>query len=95
MTTLELLDDALTSKTYLNCQYNEIPYDIKHRNAIQQVDEFINRPSISNILSTCGLYNRIQYYYHKSKGKWYLLMDFTDKDITAIATNRRLIIKQN
>ena len=95
MTTLDLLDDALTSKTYLNCQYNDISYDIKHRNAIQQVDEFINRPSISNILSTCGLYNRIQYYYRKNNDRWYLLMDFTDKDITAIATNRRLIIKQN
>jgi len=58
MRTPNLLDDALTNKNYVNCQQNDIPYSIKHRNAIQKVDEFINRPAISNLLSTCGLNNR-------------------------------------
>ena len=95
MRTPNLLDDALTNKTYVNCQQNDIPYSIKHRNAIQQVDEFINRPAISNLLSTCGLNNKIQYHYRKSQCKWYLVMKFANKDITAIATNKRLIISHN
>ena len=84
MRTPNLLDDALTNKTYVNYQQNDIPYSIKHRNAIQHVDEFINRPAISNLLSTCGLYNKIQYHYRKPQCKWYLVMKFADKDITAI-----------
>ena len=78
---LNLLDDALTNKTYLHCEYNNIPYDIKHRNAIGQVDKFVNRPAISSLLSNCGL--------------CYLVMQFTDKNITAIASNKRLIISNN
>jgi len=92
---LNLLDDALTNKTYLYCEYNYIPYDIKHRNAIGQVDKFVNRPAISSLLSNCGLYNKIEYHYRKTKCKWYLVMQFTDKNITAIASNKRLIISNN
>ena len=92
---IELINDALTNKTYLHCEYNNIPYDIRHRNAIKQVDEFVNKPSISNTLSTCGLYNKLQYYYHKSRCKWYLIMEFYNINITAIATNKRLILSNN
>ena len=44
---IELINDALTNKTYLHCEYNNIQYDIKHRNAIKQVDELLINPPLA------------------------------------------------
>ena len=87
--------DALTCKTYINCCYSNIPYDNKHREKIESIDAYINRPIISNALAFYELLHKCKYHYDKVNDRWHYEMLFINNSIKAIATSNKLIIQQD
>ena len=94
MPILDITRDPLTRKAYLNCRNNNIPFDEKHKGLIKRVDEFMNKPSIINMLSSCGIHNKALYYYNKGKKRWYYILHFDAVNTIAIINDTSLIIKK-
>ena len=94
MPLLDIAKDPLTCKTYLSCCYNSIPFDKKHKVSIKQVDDYMNRPSITHLLASCGNFNKAHYHFNTGDKEWYYIMQFKDENITATASKSSLVIIQ-
>lgn len=78
------------TKTKYICEYNGIPYDIKHQEAIQQIDTLINTHPNYHTIASQGIPHDEGYMYSKRNEEWSKYMNFPDKVI--IITNHQIII---
>ena len=97
MHTEDILKDKLTCKTYINCNKNNIPYDEAHRRMIEKVDNFMNKPETINLITSCGISSKSNYYFNKKRNRWYYIMHFagnrTKGKTTAIISSSTITIK--
>ena len=77
-------------KAQLVCHYNQIPYNIKHEEAIQQIDTFIDTYPNYHTIASQGLPTDERYIYDELNDQWCRFMDFNTKTITI--TNNSIII---
>lgn len=69
-------------KAQLVCHYNQIPYNIKHEEAIQQIDTFIDTYPNYHTIASQGLPTDERYIYDELNDQWCRFMDFNTKTIT-------------
>ena len=69
-------------KAQLACHYNQIPYNIKHEEAIQQIDTFIDTYPNYHTIASQGLPTDERYIYDELNDQWCRFMDFNTKTIT-------------
>ena len=77
-------------KTKIICEYNEIPYSIKHQEAIQQIDTFIDTFPNYHTIASQGIPTDEGYMYDKRDDQWSKYMNFPTKAITI--TNNQIIV---
>ena len=77
-------------KAQLVCHYNQIPYNIKHEEAIQQIDTFIDTYPNYHTIASQGLPTDERYIYDELNDQWCRFMDFNTKTLTI--TNNSIII---
>ena len=77
-------------KTQIICEYNGIPYDLKHQEAIQQIDTFIDTFPNYHTIASQGIPTDEGYMYNERNDEWSKYMTFPDKAITI--TNHQIII---
>lgn len=69
-------------KAQLACHYNQISYNIKHEEAIQQIDTFIDTYPNYHTIASQGLPTDERYIYDELNDQWCRFMDFNTKTIT-------------
>ena len=77
-------------KTQIVCAVNDIPYDVKHEEAIQQIDTFIDTYPNYHTIASQGLPTDERFIYDELNDQWCRFMDFKTKTLTI--TNNSIII---
>jgi len=83
----------MMTKAEIICSCNDIPYNIKHEHAIQEIDTFMNTFPNYHTIASQGIPTKEQYIYDKVNDQWSRYMVFHTNTLTV--TNNQIIINSN